>query len=468
MAPTPGHRPGPERYDSPPDAGADWEADVDKQQEYVLRTVEERDIRYVRLWFTDVLGMLKSVSVTSSELEGAFSEGIGFDGSAVDGFARVQESDMLAVPDASTFQVLPWRGDSPGVGRMFCDIRTPQGEPFAADPRQVLRRNLARAADMGYTFYVHPEMEFFLFRGPNDPTPLDDGGYFDLTPLDVQSDFRRQAIQTLEAMGISVEYSHHEVAPSQHEIDLRYADALTMADNVMTYRLVVKEVAMERGIYASFMPKPLAGHWGSAMHTHVSLFDGDTNAFYDQGDPYHLSKVAKSFVAGLLAHAREIAAVCCQWVNSYKRLVPGFEAPTYVSWGRHNRSSLVRVPMYKPNKPSSTRIEFRVPDPACNPYLAFAVMLTAGLRGIEKDYELPSEAEDNIYEMTEFERRAAEITSLPFNLDGALRVMEESELVAEALGEHVFDFFLRNKRVEWDEYRSQVTPFELRRYLPML
>ncbi|MDP8978241.1 MAG: glutamine synthetase family protein [Actinomycetota bacterium] len=441
---------------------------MDKQQEYVLRTVEERDIRYVRLWFTDVLGMLKSVSVTSSELEGAFSEGIGFDGSAVDGFARVQESDMLAVPDASTFQALPWRGESPGVGRMFCDIRTPQGEPFAADPRQVLRRNLARAAEMGYTFYIHPEMEFFLFRGPDDPTPLDDGGYFDLTPLDVQSDFRRQAIQTLEAMGISVEYSHHEVAPSQHEIDLRYADALTMADNVMTYRLVVKEVAMERGIYASFMPKPLPGHWGSAMHTHVSLFDGDSNAFYDQGDPYHLSKVAKGFVAGLLAHAREITAVCCQWVNSYKRLVPGFEAPTYVSWGRHNRSSLVRVPMYKPNKPSSTRIEFRAPDPSCNPYLAFALMLAAGLRGIEKDYQLPAEAEDNIYEMTEFERRAAEITSLPLNLDGALRVMEDSELVAEALGEHVFDFFLRNKRVEWDEYRSQVTPFELRRYLPML
>ncbi|MBW3601991.1 MAG: glutamine synthetase family protein [Actinobacteria bacterium] len=441
---------------------------MDKQQEYVLRTVEERDIRYVRLWFTDVLGMLKSVSVTSSALEGAFSEGIGFDGSAVDGFARVQESDMLAVPDASTFQVLPWRGESPGVGRMFCDIRTPQGEPFAADPRQVLRRNLARAADMGYTFYVHPEMEFFLFRGADDPTPLDNGGYFDLTPLDVQSDFRRQAIQTLEAMGISVEYSHHEVAPSQHEIDLRYADALTMADNVMTYRLVVKEVAMERGIYASFMPKPLAGHWGSAMHTHVSLFDGDSNAFYEQGDPYHLSKVAKSFIAGLLAHAREITAVCCQWVNSYKRLVPGFEAPTYVSWGRHNRSSLVRVPMYKPKKSSSTRIEFRVPDPACNPYLAFAVMLAAGLRGIEKDYQLPAEAEDNIYEMTEYERRAAEITSLPLNLDGALGVMEDSELVAEALGEHVFDFFLRNKRVEWDEYRSQVTPFELRRYLPML
>jgi len=444
---------------------------VDKQQEYVLRTVEERDIRFVRLWFTDVLGTLKSVAVTSSELEGAFTEGIGFDGSAVDGFARVQESDMLAVPDASSFQVLPWRGDrgdQAGVARMFCDIRTPEGEPFAADPRHVLRRNLARAADMGFSFYVHPEIEFFLFAGPDDPTPLDSGGYFDLTPDDVQQDFRRHVITTLEAMGISVEYSHHEVAPSQHEIDLRYADALTMADNVMTYRHVVKEVAMQHGVYATFMPKPLEDHWGSAMHTHVSLFDGDTNAFYDASDPYHLSATAKKFMAGLLAHSPEITAVCCQWVNSYKRLIPGFEAPVYISWGRHNRSSLIRVPMYKPNKPSSARIEYRAPDPACNPYLAFAVILAAGLRGIEKDYELPPEAEDNIYEMTDQERRAAGIGSLPRNLDEALSLMEESELVAEALGEHVFEFFLRNKRVEWDEYRSQVTPYELRKYLPTL
>ncbi|HWB72160.1 MAG TPA: glutamine synthetase family protein [Egibacteraceae bacterium] len=441
---------------------------MDKQQEYVLRTIEERDIRYVRLWFTDVLGMLKSVAVTSSELEGAFTEGIGFDGSAVDGFARVQESDMLAIPDASTFQVLPWRGENAPVGRMFCDIRTPQGEPFAADPRQVLRRNLAKAGDMGFSFYLHPEIEFFLFKSSEAPEPLDSGGYFDLTPVDVQSDFRREAIQTLEGMGISVEYSHHEVAPSQHEIDLRYADALTMADNVMTYRLVVKEVAMRRGIYATFMPKPLAPHWGSAMHTHVSLFDGDTNAFYEASDPYHLSGTAKQFIAGLVAHAREICAVCCQWVNSYKRLIPGFEAPVYVSWGRHNRSALVRVPMYKPKKPASTRIEFRAPDPACNPYLAFSVILAAGLRGIEKGYELPPEAEDNIYEMTDVERRAAGIDSLPRNLDEALREMEDSELVAEALGEHVFEFFLRNKRVEWDEYRSQVTPYELRKYLPTL
>ena len=441
---------------------------VDKQQEYVLRTVEERDIRYVRLWFTDVLGMLKSVAVTSSEIAGAFSEGIGFDGSAVDGFARVQESDMLAVPDASTFQILPWRGDDLPVARMFCDIRTPEGEPFVADPRQVLRRNLARAGELGYSFYVHPEIEFFLFRSSTDPTPLDNGGYFDLTPLDVQSDFRRDAIQTLEGMGISVEYSHHEVAPSQHEIDLRYADALTMADNVMTYRLVVKEVALQRGVYATFMPKPMAPYWGSGMHTHVSLFDGDTNAFYDQADPYRLSVTGKRFIAGVLAHAREMTAVCCQWVNSYKRLIPGFEAPVFVSWGRHNRSSLIRVPMYKPDKSASARIEFRAPDPACNPYLAFSVILAAGLRGITEGYELPPEAEDNIYELTDTQRRALGIDSLPRNLDEALRVMEDSELVAEALGEHVFDYFLRNKRVEWDQYRAQVTPFELERYLPML
>lgn len=441
---------------------------MDRQQEYVLRTVEERDIRFVRLWFTDVLGMLKSVAITSSELEGAFAEGIGFDGSAVDGFARVQEADMLAMPDASTFQVLPWKAEAPGVARMFCDIYTPEGEPFAADPRHVLRRNLAKAAEMGFTYYVHPEIEFFLFAGPNDPTPLDQGGYFDLVPLDIQSDFRRHAIQLLEAMGISVEYSHHEVAPSQHEIDLRYADAMAMADNVMTYRLIVKEVALARGIYASFMPKPLVHHWGSAMHTHVSLFDGDTNAFHDPTDPYRLSETAKQFIAGLLVHAREICAICCQWVNSYKRLIPGFEAPVFISWGRNNRSSLVRVPMYKPRKPSSARIEFRAPDPACNPYLAFAIILAAGLRGIEKGYELPPETSDNIYEMTESERRAAGIGHLPRNLYDALREMEESELVAEALGEHVFEFFLRNKRVEFEEYRSQVTPYELTRYLPLL
>ncbi|WP_370328120.1 glutamine synthetase family protein [Euzebya sp.] len=441
---------------------------MDRQQEYVLRTIEERDIGFVRLWFSDVLGNLKSVAVTESEVEGAFAEGIGFDGSAVDGFARVQESDMLARPDASTFQVLPWKEGTPGVARMFCDIHTPEGEPFAADPRQVLKRNMSRAAEMGFSYYVHPEIEFFLFEGADDPTPLDRGGYFDLTPNEIQSDFRRQAITTLEAMGISVEYSHHEVAPSQHEIDLRYADGLTMADNIMTYRHVIKQTAMRNGVHATFMPKPLTGTWGNSMHTHLSLFDGDANAFHDADDPYHLSTVARQFTAGLLRHAREITAVTCQWVNSYKRLVPGFEAPVHVSWGRHNRSSLVRIPRYKPNKGASTRIEYRAPDPACNPYLAFAVMLAAGLKGIEEGYELPPEAEDNIYEMTDAERRAAGITNLPTSLDQALVAMEESELVAEALGEHVFDFFLRNKWQEWEDYRSQVTPFELERYLPTL
>ena len=450
-------------------------ADVDKQQEYVLRTVEERDIRFIRLWFADVLGMLKSVAITSAELENAFREGIGFDGSAVDGFARVQESDMLAVPDATTFQVLPWRPRDHGVARMFCDIFTPQGEPFVADPRHVLRRTLTRAQDLGYTFYVHPEMEFFLFRSSQDPTPLDSGGYFDLTPDEMQSDFRRNAIQTLEAMGISVEYSHHEVAPSQHEIDLRYADALSMADNVMTYRMVIKEIAMQHGVYATFMPKPLANHWGNAMHTHVSLFEGDTNVFYDADDATHLSKIGKQFTAGLMQHAREITAVCCQWVNSYKRLstalrgpFPTGEAPVHVSWGRYNRSAMIRIPTYKPFKSTSARIEFRAPDPACNPYLMFAVVLAAGLRGIEKGYELAPETEDNIFELTEAERRAAGIDRLPYNLDEALREMEQSELVAETLGEHVFEFFLRNKRVEWDAYRAQVTPYEIERYLPML
>jgi glutamine synthetase len=448
---------------------------VDKQQEYVLRTIEERDVRFIRLWFTDVLGQLKSVAITAAELENAFEEGIGFDGSAIDGFARVQEADMLVVPDAGTFQVLPWRPESQGVARMFCDILTPDGQPFGADPRYVLKRTLARAAEMGFTFYIHPEMEFFLFEDSKNPVPLDDGSYFDMTPLDVQQDFRRQAINTLERMGISVEFSHHEVAPSQHEIDLRYADALTMADNIMTFRLVVKETALQRGVYASFMPKPLESHWGSAMHLHLSLFEGDTNAFYDSADRHHLSKTAKAFTAGLLRHAREITAVTNQWVNSYKRLtarmhgpLPSGEAPIFVSWGHNNRSALIRVPMYKPRKGASTRIEYRVPDPACNPYLAFSVILAAGLKGIEEGYELPEESGDNIFELTPAERAAAGIDRLPTSLGEALVLMESSELVAETLGEHLFAFFLANKRQEWAEYSAHVTQFELERYLPLL
>ena len=442
---------------------------IREQISYVLRTVEERDIRFIRLWFTDVLGFLKSFAITPAELETAFEEGMGFDGSAIEGFARVQESDMLARPDPTTFQILPVARGNPFLeARMFCDIHLPEGTPFPGDPRWVLRRNLEKAAAMGFTFYVHPEMEFFLFRSAEAPEPLDQGSYFDLTPLDSAQDFRRQAIQTLEAMGISVEYSHHEVAPSQHEIDLRFADALTTADNIMTYRLVVKEVAQERGMHATFMPKPIQGQWGSGMHTHVSLFEGDRNAFFDAKDPAHLSKVGRSFVAGVLRHAREATAVLNQWVNSYKRLVPGYEAPTTVCWSRHLRSALVRVPGAKPRKEASARVEIRSPDPACNPYLAFAVMLAAGLKGIEDGYPLPDEVSDDVDAMSPEDRLAKGIESLPDDLSVALREMQRSELVAEALGEHVFEQFLRNKQAEWDAYKAYVSPFELERYLPML
>jgi glutamine synthetase len=446
---------------------------MERQQEFVLRTIEERDIRFVRLWFTDVLGFLKSVAVAPAELEGAFAEGIGFDGSAIEGFARVHESDMLARPDPQTFQVLPWRGEAPGTARMFCDILMPDGSPSYADPRHVLRRVMQKAAELGFTFYVHPEVEFFLLRNRPDadellPDPIDAGGYFDQTPHDLGHDFRRQAITHLERMGISVEFSHHEVAPGQQEIDLRYADALTTADNLMTMRLVVKEVALEQQIYASFMPKPFTDQPGSAMHTHLSLFEGDRNAFHDASDPFSLSKVGRAFVAGLLMHAAEITAVTNQWVNSYKRLWGGGEAPAYVCWGHNNRSALVRVPMYKPHKGNSTRVEIRSPDSSCNPYLAFAVMLAAGLKGIEEGYELPDGAEDDVWALTDGERRAMGITPLPGSLSDAIKTMEASELMAATLGEHVFDFFLRNKRAEWEAYRQQVTPFELSRYLPVL
>ncbi|HEY7400842.1 MAG TPA: glutamine synthetase family protein [Actinomycetota bacterium] len=437
------------------------------EAEYVLRTVEERGIRFVRLWFTDVLGFLKSFTITSQELEGAFAEGMGFDGSSIEGFSRIQESDMVALPDASTFQVIPWQTEHP-VARMFCDISNPDGTAFDGDPRAVLRRQLRRAADLGYTFYVGPELEYFYFRSVDDPTPLDRGGYFDETPLDVATDWRKRTVQYLEAMGIPVEYVHHEVAPSQHEIDLRYTDALTMADEVMTYRLTVKEVAQEFGIYATFMPKPNAGVNGSGMHTHQSLFEGDRNAFFDATDEYHLSKVAKSYIAGILRHAPEITVVTNQWVNSYKRLVPGFEAPVYVCWARRNRSALVRVPMYKPGKEGATRIEYRAPDPACNPYLAFAAMLTAGLAGIEHEYDLPPEASNNIYEMTEEERATAGIRSLPEDLLEAIRLAEGSEVLREALGVHVHEYLIRNKREEWDSFKSYVTPYEVERYLPIL
>jgi glutamine synthetase len=446
-------------------------AGMDKQQEFVLRTTEERDIRFIRLWFTDVLGYLKSVAVAPAELEAAFAEGIGFDGSAIEGFARVSESDMLVKPDPTTFTVLPWRGE-PGVARMFCDIQMPDGSPSYADPRYVLKRALSRAADMGFTFYTHPEIEFFLFQElptPGQaPRPIDYGGYFDHTPTSVGQNFRRDAITMLEAMGISVEFSHHEGAPGQQEIDLRYADALSTADNLMTFRTVIKEVALSQGLFASFMPKPLAEHPGSGMHTHLSLFEGDRNAFFEPGAEFQLSKVGRGFIAGLLHHASEITAVTNQWVNSYKRLYGGGEAPAYVCWGHNNRSAMVRVPMYKPQKGQSTRIEVRTLDSACNPYLAFAVLLAAGLKGVEENYDLPTGAEDDVWSLTEAERRAMGIDPLPQNLAEAIAVMERSELVAETLGEQVFDFFLRNKRSEWNDYRNQVTAFELARYLPSL
>ena len=435
--------------------------------EFVLRTVEERGIKFIRLWFTDVLGYLKSFAITTQELEGAFTEGMGFDGSSIEGFSRIQESDMVAFPDASTFQIIPWRSEAQ-VARMFCDIHDPDGSAFDGDPRFVLKRQLDRASALGFTFYVGPELEYFYFRDSASTVFLDKGSYFDLTPLDVATDYRKRTVEYLEAMGIPVQYVHHEVAPSQHEIDLRYTDALSMADNVMTYRLTVKEAAQEFGVYATFMPKPVAGVNGSGMHTHQSLFEGDRNAFFDATDEHHLSKTGKAYIAGLLKHAREITLVTNQWVNSYKRLVPGYEAPVYICWARRNRSALVRVPMYKPGKEEATRIEFRSPDPACNPYLAFAVMLAAGLDGIENEYELAPEASNNIYEMSEEERRAAGIESLPENLHEAISVAERSEVVREALGDHVFEYLVRNKRQEWDAYKSYVTPYELERYLPLL
>ena len=443
-----------------------------KQEDFVLRALEERDVRFVRLWFTDVLGYLKSVSVAPAELEGAFSEGIGFDGSAIQGFARVSEADMLAHPDPATFQLLPWRGESPSTARMFCDIMMPDGSPSYADPRYVLKRTLHRAGEQGFTFYTHPEIEFYLFSGRpgmgEEPVPVDRSGYFDHTAQSRGSDFRREAISMLESMGISVEFSHHETGPGQQEIDLRYADALSTADNIMTFRTVVREVALSQGIWASFMPKPFTTHPGSGMHTHVSLFEGDENAFFEAGAEYQLSRTARHFIAGVLRHAGEITCVTNQWVNSYKRLIGGGEAPSYICWGHNNRSAMVRVPMYKPNKGQSTRIELRTLDAACNPYLAYAVVLAAGMKGIQEEYELPREAEDNVWSLNDRERKALGLEQLPKNLYDAIKIAEDSELLADTLGEHVYEFFLRNKRVEWEEYRGQVSAFERDRMLSVI
>jgi glutamine synthetase len=441
----------------------------EESKEYILKTAKEHDVKFIRMWFTDILGMLKSFAITIEELEGALDEGMGFDGSSIEGFARIDESDMVALPDPDTFQLVPWRPkEHHAVARIFCDILRPGGEPFEGDPRYILKKNLKRAADMGYTFYVGPELEYFYFRDSTGTEFLDAGGYFDMTTQDAATDLRRETVLTLEEMGIGVEYSHHEVAPSQHEIDMRYTDALTMADNVMTYRLVVKEIALRYGVYATFMPKPVFGVNGSGMHVHQSLFKGGKNAFFDPKDSYHLSQTARCYIAGLLKHAPEITAVTNQWINSYKRLVPGYEAPVYLSWARRNRSDLIRVPEYKPGKENATRIEFRSPDPACNPYLAFSVMLAAGLEGIEKGHQAPEPIEENVYEMSEEERKKRGIGTLPPNLLEAIHLAENSEVVRRALGDHLFTAFIRNKKIEWDQYRTQVTEYEIQKYLPVL
>ena len=434
--------------------------------EYILREARENDVKFIRLWFTDILGNLKGFAITVEELESALTRGMGFDGSTIEGYARSVESDMYALPDPNTFSLLPWRPRTNAVARMFCDIITPGEEPFEGDPRFVLQRNVERAAAMGFTYYVGPEIEYFYFKDSSDAEAVDHGGYFDQGATDLGTDLRRETVLMLEELGIPVESSHHEVAPSQHEIDLRHTDALTMADTVMTTRLVVKEIAMRHGAYATFMPKPTTGLHGSGMHVQQSLFKGDTNAFYDSKDEHHISTTASRFIAGLMRHAREITAVTNQWVNSYKRLVPKFEAPTYVSWAVLNRSDLIRVPAFKPGREASRRVEYRAPDGACNPYLAFSVMLAAGLEGIEKGYTLADPVEANVIDMTSQAREEHGIEALPGNLWEAIRVTEQSALVRRALGDRVFRSFIENKKIEWESYHSQVSDYEVSRYLP--
>ncbi len=444
---------------------------MENHNEYVLRTVEERGIRFVQLWFTDVLGVAKCFNITPAELENALEEGMTFDGSAIDGFSRVQESDVLAKPDAKTFQILPWRTSGASTARVFCDITNLDGTPFEGCPRQALKRAMGKARERGFTFFAAPELEYFYFDSADPtktPKPLDSGSYFEMRSNGLSAKLHEQSVLTLEDMGIPVEYAQHEDAPGQHEIDLRYTDGLTMADSVMTARQIVKEIAFEHGAYASFMPKPLEGVQGSGMHTHFSLFEGEANAFSDPGDPFGLSKVAKGFIAGVLRHAPELTAITNQWVNSYKRLVVGYEAPVYVSWSRNNRSALVRVPVPKMGRSDSTRIEYRAPDPACNPYLAFAVILAAGMKGIEESYELPDETTDNLFDLTPKDLHRLGIEPLPASLEGAVAAMAGSELIAETLGDHVFEWFIRNKRAESRDYRAQVTQFELDRYLGQL
>jgi len=434
----------------------------------ILKRVRENDVKFIRLWFADITGQMKGFTITREELSSALEDGMGFDGSSIKGFARIDESDMIAMPDASTFSILPYRPKEKAVAGMLCDILNPDKTPYQGDPRYILKRALERALEHGYTFNIGPELEFFIFKNDRSTDPLDEGGYFDITTLDAGNEVRREVILTLEEMGIHVEYCHHEVAPSQHEIDLRFTDALTMADIVMVYRMVVKEIAQKHNLYATFMPKPIYGVNGSGMHVHQSLFKGDKNVFFDPKDPCHLSKEAKGYIAGILKHAQDITLVCNQWVNSYKRLVPGYEAPVYICWALRNRSSLVRVPMYKPGAEKATRIEFRSPDPACNPYLAFASMLAAGLKGIEEDYQLPEPLERDAYNLTEQEMEELNIKCLPGSLIEAIEISEKSSLLKETLGSHVFSNFIMSKKIEWDEYRKRVHDYEITTYLPVL
>jgi glutamine synthetase len=434
----------------------------------VLRFIKDQDVKIINLWFVDILGQVKSFGITPHQLDEALSEGLGFDGSSVEGFARIYESDLIAVPDLDTLQLLPWKIDGQLHARMICDILNPDRTPYEGDPRHVLRRNLDYAKELGFTLNVGPELEYFYLKSPEDPTLLDYAGYFDLVPDELGSELRHRTIQALHSMEIAVEAGHHEVAPSQHEIDLKYMDAMRMADATVTYRYVVKMIARHHDVYATFMPKPLFGENGSGMHVHQSLFKEGTNAFFSENGPHHLSDVGRGYMAGVMRHASEICAVTNQWVNSYKRLVPGYEAPVYVAWGNRNRSALVRVPMYKPGKEQATRIEFRCPDPACNPYLAFSVMLAAGMSGIREGYELPPPVEEDIYHMTDGEKGARGIEVLPGSLYAAIELASRSELIRASLGEHVFTKFIENKRIEWDHYRTQVTGYELKRYLPIL
>jgi glutamine synthetase len=438
-----------------------------EERKRVLREVEERGVKYIHLWFTDIEGHLKSFSITPAELEGALDDGMGFDGSSITGFNAIEESDMVAIPDPGTYQLMPNGGVA--VGRMICDVVTPDGRPYDGDPRNVLRRALERMESLGFdTFNVGPELEYFLFKDDQGTETLDEGGYFAMTALDAAWELRNETIEALESMGIPIEYVHHEVGPSQHEIDMRFAPALEMGDHTMTYRLVVKEVAKKAGYHATFMPKPLFGENGSGMHTHQSLFSEGKNAFFDADDEWHLSDAGKAFIAGQLRHAREISAVFAQWVNSYKRLVPGYEAPVYAAWSQRNRSALIRIPLYKPGNEQATRAEIRCPDPACNPYLTFAVLLHAGLEGIERGYELPPPMESNLYKLTPEERAERGIVALPETLGEAIDELAGSDLVRKALGDHIFDAYVKLKRQEWDEYRVQLTPWELEKYLSVL